>query len=174
MQFRSLQDIWPDTGRRKVNNQDKEAFEKWWASERGVDDFPEGRAITVTERQLYEWEGQAWQAACEFKLKEIDGKYSEDIIFLDEKNRKLHFELDRMNNYIIPGYQQGIEELQNIIEKLQTENKDMISKLKCLKNDYWFMTTLIERYSSDKEQALNDCLERMKFRKPLFNFLEEE
>ena len=93
-----------------------------------------------------------WHAACEYKQNEID----------------------RMINYTIPGYQTGIEELQNIIEKLQKENDDFIVKLKCLKNDYWFMIILIEKYSSDKEQALADCLERMKFRKPLFNFLEEE
>ncbi len=40
-------------------------------------------------------------------------------------------------------------------------------------DDYWFMINLLERYSSDKEQAIKDCIERMKFRKPLFNVLED-
>lgn len=35
-------------------------------------------------------------------------------------------------------------------------------------DDYWFMINLIEKYSSDKESALKDVLERMKFRKPMF------
>ena len=42
-------------------------------------------------------------------------------------------------------------------------------KLKTCENDYWFMTNLFEKYSTDKEQAIKDCIERMKFRKPLFN-----
>ena len=42
-------------------------------------------------------------------------------------------------------------------------------KLKTCENDYWFMTNLLEKYSTDKEQAIKDCIERMKFRKPLFN-----
>ena len=42
-------------------------------------------------------------------------------------------------------------------------------KLNTCKNDYWFMINLIEKYGSDKDQVLKDCLERMKFRKPMFN-----
>lgn len=44
--------------------------------------------------------------------------------------------------------------------------------LNCCKNDYWFMTNLLEKYSTDKDQAIKDCIERMKFRKGLFNILE--
>lgn len=41
-------------------------------------------------------------------------------------------------------------------------------QVKTFKNDYWFMINLIERYGSDKDQTLKDCLERMKFRQPMF------
>lgn len=53
----------------------------------------------------------------------------------------------------------------------QKEIDELKTKLFVCKNDYWFMINLIERYSTDKEQALKDCLERMKFRKGLFNIL---
>jgi len=55
-----------------MNEKDKEAFEEWWIAERGANDFPTGRAIVAKERQLYEWEKQAWLEACEYKQKEID------------------------------------------------------------------------------------------------------
>lgn len=48
---------------------------------------------------------------------------------------------------------------------------DLLVAMNTCKNDYWFMINLIERYSSDKDQALKDCLERMKFRKPMFDVL---
>lgn len=43
-------------------------------------------------------------------------------------------------------------------------------KLNTAKNDYWFMANLLER-SSDKylKDAVKDCIERMKFRKPMFD-----
>jgi hypothetical protein len=53
----------------------------------------------------------------------------------------------------------------------QKELDDLKTKLTVCKNDYWFMINLIEKYSSNKEEALKDCLERMKFRKGLFNIL---
>ena len=59
----------------------------------------------------------------------------------------------------------------NACEYKQIEIDELKTKLSVCKNDYWFMINLIERYSTDKEQALKDCLERMKFRKGLFNIL---
>ena len=60
----------------------------------------------------------------------------------------------------------------------ETENKENIDRLKLalktLKHDYWFMTNLLEHYSTNKEQAIEDCIKRMKFRKPLFNVLDED
>lgn len=41
-------------------------------------------------------------------------------------------------------------------------------KLNTCKNDYNFMINLIEKYGTDKDQTLKDILERMKFRKPMF------
>ncbi len=59
------------------------------------------------------------------------------------------------------------EEIDNL--KAQIEKMNLV--ITCCKNDYWFMENLIERYGSDKEQVLKDCLERMKFRKPMFESL---
>ena len=70
------------------------------------------------------------------------------------------------NNYI--------KDLQNQIVALQDKlNKFQINLTVC-KNDYWFMINLLERYSTDKDQAIEDCISRMKFRKGIFNILEEE
>jgi len=57
------------------------------------------------------------------------------------------------------------------MKQMNDEIENLKTKLTCVKNDYWFMINLIERYSSDKDQTLKDCLERMKFRKPLFKSL---
>lgn len=48
----------------------------------------------------------------------------------------------------------------------------LVEALKTCKNDYWFMINLIENYGTDKDQTLKDCLERMKFRQPIFKALE--
>lgn len=55
---------------------------------------------------------------------------------------------------------------------LKKENADLKRRLNKCKDDYWFMINLIERYGSDKDQTLKDCLERMKFRQPLFKSIE--
>lgn len=55
------------------------------------------------------------------------------------------------------------------IIRLKDENYDLKTKLKTCENDYWFMINLLER-SSEKYvgDAVKDCIERMKFRKPIF------
>lgn len=58
-------------------------------------------------------------------------------------------------------------------KKLQSENKALREKLNTCKHDYWVMTNLLENYTTDKEKAVKDCIERMKFRKPLFNELTQ-
>ena len=67
-----------------------------------------------------------------------------------------------------------ILELNNKIHSLETEKQALKTALKTCKHDYWFMTNLIERNSIDKNQTLHDCAERMKFRGPIFNILEEK
>lgn len=59
------------------------------------------------------------------------------------------------------------------MKQMNDEIENLKTKLTCVKNDYWFMINLIERYSSDKDQTLKDCLERMKFRGPMFKGLGE-
>lgn len=61
-----------------------------------------------------------------------------------------------------------IAALMEKIETLTAKVKRYEEVIKCCDNDYWFMINLIEHYSTDKDQALKDCLERMKFRKPMF------
>lgn len=46
---------------------------------------------------------------------------------------------------------------------------ELLVKLNTCKNDYWFMTNLLERYASDQGQAIDDCVKRMKFRTPMFD-----
>lgn len=48
-------------------------------------------------------------------------------------------------------------------------------KLKTCENDYWFMASLLER-STEKYvgDAAKDCIERMKFRKPLFDLIKAD
>ncbi len=54
------------------------------------------------------------------------------------------------------------------LEKERERSEVLVEAVKKCNDDHWFMINLIERYSSDKEQALKDCLERMKFRKPFY------
>lgn len=49
----------------------------------------------------------------------------------------------------------------------------LLVNLKTCKNDYWFMTNLLEKYSTDKDTAIADCIYRMKFREPIFNICGE-
>ena len=60
------------------------------------------------------------------------------------------------------------------IERLKAKNDLLRINLTVCKNDYWFMINLLERYSTDKDQAIADCISRMKFRKGIFNVLEAE
>lgn len=46
--------------------------------------------------------------------------------------------------------------------------------LNTCKNDYWFMSNLLEHYSINKEEGVKDCINRMRFRAPLFNILNKQ
>lgn len=61
-----------------------------------------------------------------------------------------------------------IKEKDAEIGRLEKENEKLKVNLKVCQNDYWFMINLLEKYSSNKEQAIKDCIERMKFRSPIF------
>lgn len=64
---------------------------------------------------------------------------------------------------------QSKEALQVKILELKNQNADLIRVVKTAKNDYWFMINLLEKYSSNQAEGVKDCLDRMKFRKPMFN-----
>lgn len=88
------------------------------------------------------------------------------------------YRFSEFDRCIIDDYQNGdivdFEEYQKLEHKLSLQSKiieELKAALSTCKNDYWFMENLIERYSSNKDQTLKDCLERMKFRKAIFNVL---
>jgi c-di-GMP-related signal transduction protein len=58
------------------------------------------------------------------------------------------------------------------LTRLMKANEKLTIALKTCENDYWFMINLIENYGSNKDETLKDCLERMKFRKPIFTALK--
>jgi len=71
---------------------------------------------------------------------------------------------------VLPDSIQGENPLEKWCDRsdLEIEVESLRMKINTIKHDYNFMINLIERYGSDKDQTLKDCLERMKFRKPLF------
>lgn len=71
---------------------------------------------------------------------------------------------EHVDHFFMDMHEQ-IELLEDYVKKLEVN-------LNACKNDYWFMSNLLEHYSSDKEQGVKDCIERMKFRAPLFNILK--
>jgi len=76
----------------------------------------------------------------------------------------------------ITGFLAGHASASDEIAVLKSEISSMRVTLNTLKNDYWFMINLIERYSSNKEDTLRDVLDRLKFRKNIFkkHFSEKE
>jgi hypothetical protein len=59
----------------------------------------------------------------------------------------------------------------------KTEEKDaeiaaLRVALRACENDYWFMTNLLERYSTNLEESVKDCIYRMNFRKNIFSILK--
>ena len=64
--------------------------------------------------------------------------------------------------------------MKNDKEQLEQENAKLRIALNTCKNDYWFMTNLLNRcFSNNLEDSAKSCIERMEFRKPIFNFLNE-
>jgi len=59
------------------------------------------------------------------------------------------------------------------IAQLEVENEDLKVKLNVVKKDYWFMINLLERYTTNIDESVADCLERMKLRKPMFEIKKE-
>jgi len=86
---------------------------------------------------------------------------------LSEANARID-SLDKENNELLNLMAQINAEDEIKIQSLKDENKRMKEVIKCCDSDYWFMINLIEHYSTNKDDALKDCLERMKFRKPMF------
>ena len=95
----------------------------------------------------------------------------EKITQYDHDKLFLAYEECRSDN---TAHMRKIIELQNENEKLKSEMLADMQKLLVVinksKDDFWFMQSLLERTTNDKylRDAVNDCIERMKFRKPMF------
>lgn len=74
---------------------DKDAFDRWWDNERGGKPL-NGDHISVTEKQLYQWETEAWQAACEYKQL----KLAHHIYKIELENALLNQEIEKFKGYL--------------------------------------------------------------------------
>jgi len=100
-----------------MNNQDKEAFEKWFKDFYQVDPY-DPRLMN---------QSIAWKYACEYKQKEIDilknhdiAGYKEGIDCLESENKKLRDVLESIansKNYPEPDYLIAREALKEVGEK---------------------------------------------------------
>ena len=88
-----------------MNEKDKEAFEKWW------DEVPMGHKIT---HHPFNYTNLAWQAACEYKQKEIDELEKEQVRHIDILKDEL--------GTIIKDREWEVNYLTNMCKKLQAEN----------------------------------------------------
>lgn len=86
-----------------MNQNDKEAFEKWFKKERELLEAREPTTYTDSEEWLMT---KGWQAACEYKKKDID------------KDKILILELSVENAYYL-----------DLIAKLQDENANLRESL---------------------------------------------
>jgi len=68
------------------------------------------------------------------------------------------------SNCFVDGYDAAAKERDQIIAKL-------VEALRVCEKDFWFMSNLLEHYSSNHQEAMSDCIKRMKFRKPIFDIL---
>ena len=109
------------------------------------------------------------------------GKRHDAICDELEKSGYTELEINLVSIGVWKGIESERNKSQEEIKRLKEENKKLrklMARLKInlntCKNDYWFMTNLLEHFSSNKEQGIKDCIERMKFRKKLFDILAEE
>lgn len=75
----------------------------------------------------------------------------------------------RWANVVVADFDKAFPARDEHVSRMPTEHDRLTIALSTCKNDYNFMINLIENYSTDKEQTIKDCLERMKFRQPLFD-----
>lgn len=100
--------------------------------------------------------------------KQLDNKAKEYAESCDnESGSFLQRDLEKIRN---KAFKSGAS---YVAEILMGEIRDLKMKVSVANSDYWFMINLIERYGSDKDQTLKDILERMKFRKPMFEGVKE-
>lgn len=88
--------------------------------------------------------------------------------------------LNRIKNYLGNGglFNPELMDHQKVMD-LIIDSRDVIENLKnnlsVCESDYWFMINLLEKYGvHDKDQAIKDCIERMRLRKPIFKVIKNE
>ena len=87
---------------------------------------------------------------------------------------KLYNVADYTRDNIEDAFLAGFKKCRELLGHDSVTNDRLKVALNTCKNDYWFMINLLERYSTDKDQAIKDCLERMKFRQPMFDAAMKE
>ena len=87
---------------------------------------------------------------------------------------KLPLSVRSQMNYCAENFIAGFKKCRELLGQDSVTNDRLKVALNTCKNDYWFMINLLERYSTDKDQAIKDCLERMKFRQPMFDAAMKE
>lgn len=112
------------------------------------------------------WDKSSFTAGANW-MQEKNAKEIEQLKQRLEELQRIHsFTLDEMEK-LMQERKRRIE-LGKEVESLKQRLSVAEMAIKKANDDHWFMINLIERYSSDKEQALKDVLERLKFRKPLY------
>jgi hypothetical protein len=116
---------------------DQEAFEKWLRDNfsKLVELGNKGGLSKMTDDFA-----QCWQAACEYKQKDIDDKYTEDITFLDKKIQAMQDKLAESTRKLLifsDDLDQAGNELfmqEGKIKELQAENKKLRNALESIAN----------------------------------------
>ena len=94
---------------------------------------------------------------------------AEKILTLESDKRCLELQ----NEKIVKEYHEQKARHQEALRVKDSEIESLRLNLNTCKNDYWFMSNLLERYSTDKEQAIKDCINRMTYRAALFKILDK-
>lgn len=154
-----------------MTDKDLEAFERWSDQERGkILPHEENHIISVSPKTLRTWERQAWQAAIEYKQKEIDELimekdfHAETLIELKSKIKELEtfIRADAIStNWENKEYQEAVhynwldDEIRRVEHhnfNLQAENKKLRAALEFYANrNNW----KFQSYSSDCKEVID-------------------
>ena len=106
--------------------------------------------------------------------KAVNGPWAYNDIETNEVHTTCHHEFLVCNTEEISDAQFIAAANPAVILEMIAEIERLAVCLNTTKNDYWFMSSLLERSSSNHlQEAVNDCIDRMKFRKAFFNSTDQ-